>query len=302
MILVSGSGPQDRDESIADHKPFWVIADYLSRQGFAVLRYDDRGTAVSTGDFQAAVTEDFISDALSAWEFLATQPEIDPAKIGFLGHSEGSSVAISAAVKNERIPFLILMAGAGWDGRQIVVEQTVEMARRQGASTESLSTLRNLMDQHSQLVLKQANATEFSAQVDQLVTEYFEIEKVAEEQLTVTKVALGARLKELNSKWYRDFLERNPAAAIPQLKVPVLAVWGSEDVQVPAVGNRDAMQAAFAKTQSHALTRLEIFPGLNHLLQPCKTGLIDEYEAIETTIAPQVLESFSEFLRNVTAD
>ncbi len=302
IILISGSGPQDRDETIAEHQPFWVIADYLTRQGFAVLRYDDRGTGVSTGNHQSAVTADFISDALSAWTFLSTQAGVDAEKIGLLGHSEGSSIALSAAVQNPRIPFLILMAGAGWDGRQIVVEQTLEMARRQGASVTSLLALRTLMEQHSDLVLAQPEPTEFATQVDQLVDAYLESEKLTDDEREVTEAVLAGRLKELNSNWYRDFLQRLPSVEIPKLKIPMLAVWGSEDVQVPAEGNRQAMQAALERSQPHTLTRLEILPKLNHLLQPCQTGLIQEYGTIETTIAPVALEKFAEFLRSVTAE
>ncbi len=299
VILITGSGPQDRDETIVDHKPFWVIADHLARQGIAVLRYDDRGVGKSTGDFESAVTEDFIADAESAWNYLATQPQIDPSQIGFLGHSEGSSVAISVAAKNPKVAFLVLMAGAGWDGRKIVVEQTLEMARRQQTPEATMTALRAMMEQHSELVLRKSAKADYETQVDMIVDTFLEVAHVPADAEATAKAALSARLKQLNSAWYRDFLQRDPSKFLSQVQQPLLAVWGSEDVQVPATGNRDALQIAL-KSPPDPHTKLEILPGLNHLLQPCKTGLVDEYESIETTLAPAALREFSEFILQVT--
>ena len=299
VVLITGSGPQDRDETIVDHKPFLVIADHLARQGIAVLRYDDRGVAKSTGDFETALTDDFITDAESAWNYLANQPQIDPSKIGFLGHSEGSSVAIGVAAKNAKVAFLVLMAGAGWDGRKIVVEQTLEMARRQRTPEATMAALRTMMELHSDLALRNTNKAEYEQQLDAIVATFLDVVDVPADAEATSKAALTARLKQLNSAWYRDFLQRDPSKLLPQLKQPLLAVWGSEDVQVPATGNRDAMQEKLS-SPTNPLTKLEILPGLNHLLQPCKTGLVDEYEAIETTIAPSALTKFTDFILQVT--
>jgi hypothetical protein len=296
VVLITGSGPQDRDETILEHKPFLVIADHLARQGIAVLRYDDRGVGKSTGDFDSAVTEDFMADAESAWKFLAQHPQIDSSKIGMLGHSEGSSVAIGVASQNPKVAFLILMAGAGWDGRKIVVEQTLEMARRQKTPAATLAALQTLMEQHSDLALRNANAAEYEQEVDKIVAAFLAVADVPADAEATSKAALSGRLKQLNNAWYRDFLQRDPSKLLPQVKQPILAVWGSEDVQVPASGNRDSMQAALIST-SNPLNRLEILPGLNHLLQPCKTGMVDEYESIETTIAPLALTKFTEFIQ-----
>ena len=299
VVLITGSGPQDRDETILEHKPFLVIADHLARQGIAVLRYDDRGVAKSSGDFEAAVTEDFITDAESAWNFLAKHPQIDSSKIGLLGHSEGSSVAIGVAAKNVNIAFLVLMAGAGWDGRKIVVEQTLEMARRQNTPEKTLNALRTMMEQHSDLALRSTDKAEYEQEVDKIVAAFLGVADVPADAAATSKAALGARLKQLNNAWYRDFLQRDPTKLLPQVRQPILAIWGSEDVQVPAIGNRDSMQAALNAT-ANPLTKLEILPGLNHLLQPCKTGMVDEYETIETTIAPLALTKFSEFIVEAT--
>lgn len=299
VVLITGSGPQDRDETILEHKPFLVIADHLARQGIAVLRYDDRGVGKSTGDFDSAVTEDFMADAESAWKFLAQHPQIDSSKIGMLGHSEGSSVAIGVASQNPKVAFLILMAGAGWDGRKIVVEQTLEMARRQKTPAATLAALQTLMEQHSDLALRNANAAEYEQEVDKIVAAFLAVADVPADAEATSKAALSGRLKQLNNAWYRDFLQRDPSKLLPQVKQPILAVWGSEDVQVPASGNRDSMQAALIST-SNPLNRLEILPGLNHLLQPCKTGMVDEYESIETTIAPLALTKFTEFIQAAT--
>ena len=299
VVLITGSGPQDRDETIVEHKPFLIIADHLARQGIAVLRYDDRGVGKSSGDFETAVTGDFITDAESAWSYLSKQPQIDPTKIGFLGHSEGSSVAIGVAAKNPKVAFLVLMAGAGWDGRKIVVEQTLEMARRQKTPDLTMNALRSMMEQHSDLALRNINKVEYEQQVDLLVENFLDVADVPPDAKATSKAALSARLKQLNSAWYRDFLQRDPSKLLPLMKQPLLAVWGSEDVQVPAIGNRDSMQTALSST-ANPLTKLEILPGLNHLLQPCKSGLVDEYEAIETTIAPIALSKFAEFILQAT--
>ncbi len=300
VILISGSGPQDRNEALLDHQPFHVIADFLTKKGIAVLRYDDRGVGKSTGNFETAITSDFIEDAQAAWNFMAKHPQVDVTKIGLLGHSEGSSVAISVGAENPQVAFLVLMAGAGWDGRKIVVEQTVEMARRQETPQQALDALRDLMEAHSELVLSNPESDRFEEQVDAMVSKFFEASGIPAEAQGTPKAALSARLKQLKNAWYRDFLERDPSRLLPQIKQPVLAVWGSEDVQVLAVGNRDAMQAAMGENP-HPLTKLQILPGLNHLLQPCKTGLVDEYESIEMTIDPIALDMFAEFILKATA-
>ena len=300
VVLISGSGPQDRNESLLDHQPFNVLADFLTRKGIAVLRYDDRGVGKSSGDFDAAVTDDFIADAESAWRFVSKIPEVDGSKIGLLGHSEGSSVAISVSAKNPNVAFLVLMAGAGWNGRQIVVEQTVEMAKRQGSSSKILDALRALMEEHSDLVLANVDELKYSARVDEIVAKFLEDSGVPDEARATGSAQLTTRFKQLSNAWYRDFLTRDPSEWLPQIKQPVLAVWGSEDTQVPAVGNRDAMQTAMGNNLN-PLTKLQILPGLNHLLQPCKTGLVDEYESIETTIDPAALDLFAEFILQVTS-
>lgn len=301
VILISGSGPQDRNESLLDHQPFGVIADFLSRKGIAVLRYDDRGVGKSTGDFAAAVTDDFIADASAAWEFLAKQPQVDSAKIGLLGHSEGSSVAISVGAENSRVAFLVLMAGAGWDGRKIVVEQTVEMAKRQQSNAKALDALRAMMETHSEVVLQNLETEKFEARVDEIVATFLDDSDIPEDSRELAKESLSARLKQLSNAWYRDFLTRDPSQTLPKVKRPILAVWGSEDVQVPATGNRDAMKSAIGSSP-HPLTKLEILPGMNHLLQPCKTGLVDEYESIEVTIDPVALEMFADFILKATGN
>jgi uncharacterized protein len=296
VVLLTGSGPQDRDESLADHKPFLIIADFLARRGVAVLRFDDRGVARSTGDFAAATTEDFTSDALSAWKYLASQVKLAPSKIGMLGHSEGSSFALSSAAKNPEIGFLILMAGAAWDGKRIVVEQAVLMAEKSGSSKTTLDALRHLLDKHCDLVLAKPDAEDFKKNTEKLVDQYIQVAEVPKDQIEPARAAMIARFLQLNGEWYRDFLVRDPSHLVPSLKLPIFALWGSLDLQVPAEGNRGTMQDALKKGTPHPLTQLEILQNANHLLQPCKTGLIDEYSSVETTISPAALEKFATFI------
>ncbi len=299
VVLLTGSGPQDRDESIADHKLFWVIADYLARRGIAVLRFDDRGVGKSTGKFATATTEDFVTDATSAWKFLAAQVLLPNEKIGLLGHSEGSSVALEVATKNPNVGFLILMAGAAWDGRRIVVEQAVLMSERAGSPKETVDALRKLLESHCDLVAQNPSADEFKTKTEQLVDEYIKVANIPDDQKEPSRAAMVLRFLQLNGPWYRDFLTRDPARLLPELKQPIFAAWGSLDLQVPAEGNMASMKAGLEKGTPHPKTKLRILSKLNHLMQPCTTGLMDEYEAIETTISPEALEQFSAFIDSV---
>lgn len=301
IVLISGEGPQDRDETLADHKPFAVIADYLARQQIAVLRFDERGVGRSTGRYATAVAEDFISDAISAWHQLRKQITLPSSKIGMYGHGEGATVVLTATAQQPDIGFLVLVAGTGWTGRRLAIEQTILLAQKQGSGKETTSALRQLLEKHSDLVLANLNAADFKSQLDALISSYLKSAEIPAGQAATARAVLGGRLGQLNTPLYRDYLNRNPANLLPQLKQPMLAIWGSEDLQIPAQGNRDAMQDALGKGKPHPLTKLEVLPKLNHLLQPCKTGQIDEYDSIEITIDPQALRLFAQFILDAAA-
>lgn len=299
-VLITGSGPQDRDESIANHKPFWVMADHLARQGIAVLRYDDRGVGKSTGDFSQAVTDDFVSDARSAWLWLSQQPGIDARRIGLIGHSEGAAFATAVAATNELVAYVVMLAGAAWDGKRTVVEQSLEMARRQGESEEKLKALETFTIALCDLMLRDDGTTSIKPAISKIVSDYIQAIRIPEEQRGSVTDALEKQLTQLNSPWYRDFLKRDPTEPLKAMRQPMLALWGSEDVQVLAEGNRQSLQAALESSASSAVRKLVVIPGLNHLFQPCTTGLLVEYGTIETTLAPEVLEQVAGFIKEAT--
>ncbi len=298
VVLVSGSGPQDRDETIAGHKPFWILADQLARHGIAVLRYDDRGFGRSTGDFAKAVTEDFVSDARSAVDWLAKQPGIDAKRIGIIGHSEGAAIATEIAATDENIALVVLLGGAGLNGKQIVVGQSLEMARRGRESAANLKALEAFITAQCDLVIFDDGTRDLTDTRRKIIADYIEAVRVPEAQRGEITDALERQFAQV-SPWYRGFLKRDPAVPLRTLKQPVLAIWGAEDVQVPAAANKQAMANALEANPHKSRRELVIVPSLNHLLQPCKTGLPSEYGTIETTIDSQVLARIAVFCESM---
>ena len=288
VALITGSGPQDRDETVAGHRPFLVLADHLTRQGIAVLRYDDRGVGASTGDFAQATSEDFARDALAATAYLKTRPEIDAEKIGLLGHSEGGLVAPMAATQSDDVAFLVLLAPPGVTGEEILYAQGALIARAEGASD---STIQNNQAQQERLftALKQA-ADSAQAAAD--------VRRVLEES-GLPAEAVEAQAEQVTSPWFRYFLTHDPAPVLEQIKVPVLALFGENDLQVPAETNRAAVEAALQAGGNEAY-KVEVLPGLNHLFQTSETGAVSQYSQIEETMAAAALGAVAAWIQEQT--
>ncbi len=298
VVLISGSGPQDRDETIAGHKPFWILADHIARHGIAVLRYDDRGVGHSTGEFTKAVTEDLISDARSAIAWLRTQPGIQANRIGIIGHSEGGAIATEIAVADEQIAIVIALGSAALNGKHIVVKQSVEIARREGESPAKLKALEAFITSQCDLVIEDDGTRDLQNARNKHIADYIQAVHVPEDQRGAIADALEKQFSQI-SPWYRGFLKRDPAVPLKIMKQPILAIWGSKDVQVSAQENSDAMARALDSNPHQPKRELVIVPDLNHLLQPCTTGLPSEYGSIETTMDPHVLARIAIFCESL---
>jgi fermentation-respiration switch protein FrsA (DUF1100 family) len=283
VVLITGSGAQDRDESLLGHKPFLVLSDYLTRHGIAVLRADDRGTAKSTGDFATATTADFATDAEAGIAYLKTRPEIDHNKIGLIGHSEGGAIAPMIAARNKDVAFIVMMAGTGVPGDQILVAQGEAIAIASGKSPADAA--KNAAKEKEMLTLVETEK-------DQAVLEKELKEKMAGD---LPEAQIGIQIKQVTSPWFRYFLTYDPATALRKVTCPVLAINGSLDKQVLPNQNLPAIRKALQESGNKQY-EVDELPGLNHLFQTAKTGSPAEYSQIEETISPVALEKLSTWI------
>lgn len=302
VVLITGSGPQDRDEALMGHRPFLVLADALARKGIAVLRCDDRGVAGSGGTYATATTRDFATDAEAELAWLAAVPEVDPARIGFVGHSEGgliapiASVELDAKADGPRSAFLVLLAGTAVPGADILKEQNARILLAARAAPEVIAPIKAA---HAALVdaaVAGKPDTELLPLAKALVSEQLKAQKVDLSTLPAGTLDAQAAtaVKQMSTPWMRQFLVLDPREWLRKVRVPVLALNGSLDVQVAAEQNVPAMQAALKDAGVPATVVVE--PELNHLFQPATTGGADEYAVIATTIDPRVLATVADWV------
>lgn len=293
VVLIAGSGPIDRDESMYGHKPFWVLADHLTRKGIAVLRFDKRGIGQSTGDFASATTVDFARDATAGIEYLKSRKEIDAAKIGLIGHSEGGIIAPMIAAKSEDVAFIVLMAGPGVNGEKILYEQGALMQRANGVDEETIELQRKLQEKVFAIVKSEPDPALTVSKLTQAIGQYWE--DLPEEQRKIANLDASTVANEFNSPWMRYFLTHDPSSDLRQVKAPVLAIAGELDLQVPPKQNLPVIAKALQDGGNRDHTVMEL-PKLNHVFQTCKTGLVTETANSEETIAPQALETISSWI------
>ncbi len=281
IVMVTGSGPQNRDEEMLDHKPFAVIADYLARNGVASLRYDDRGTGESKGDFLKATTYTFKDDAKSGMEFLKKMKGIG--KIGLLGHSEGGTIAFMLAA--EKVPdFIISLAGLAESGKEGLLKQNELILDQSGITGE---TKENCMTLISRL---------FDIQIEQNksgVCKPIDIDSLAKATGKVVPPSIITSLKstqKIRTPWFDTLITINPQTFLSKIKCPVLAINGDKDTQVEAGANIGIIKKNIPKAETH------VMPGLNHLMQHCETGEMAEYDSIRETISPEVLDLILSFI------
>jgi pimeloyl-ACP methyl ester carboxylesterase len=283
VVLITGSGAQDRDESLMGHRPFLVLSDHLTRHGIAVLRADDRGVGKSGGSFASATTADFATDVEAAVAYLQSRSEIDRRKIGLVGHSEGGVIAPMIAARRTDVAYIVLMAGTGVPGDEIIVAQSVLIAQASGLSREQAERNGALQKELLTLVRQEQDATVLEQKLRQRLGG------------SIPEAQLGAQIKAVTGPWYRYFIAYDPGPALKQVRCPVLVLNGELDLQVPPKQNLPAIRAALEAGGNKSFEIVE-FPGLNHLFQSAKTGGVAEYAQIEETIAPAVLEKISAWI------
>lgn len=296
VVLISGSGPQNRDEELFGHKPFLVLSDYLTRNGIAVLRFDDRGTFASKGNFKTATSLDFASDVEAAVLFLQSRKEINTKKIGLIGHSEGGIIAPMVAASSKDIGFIVLLAGTGIPGGQLLLLQQELIGRASGVSEAELQSSKKINEGAFDLITKSTNVealkTELTGYIKRSLKEDTSMQKP--EGMTEDEF-IEKQVQQITSPWMLYFIKHDPAITLQKVKCPVLAVNGEKDLQVPPEINLKAIKTALGKGGNTKVTAREL-PGLNHLFQECTTGSPDEYAKIDQTMSPIALEVVAKWI------
>jgi hypothetical protein len=285
------------------HKPFLILADYLTRRGIAVLRADDRGVGGSKGDAAQATSEDFADDALAGVEYLKTRRQIDPKQIGLIGHSEGG---IIAPLANQKSPFafMVLMAGTAVNGREVLLEQIALIAKADGAGETEIAEAVASQKQAYTLIGRPDGEKEIEKMIADQVRA--SLAKMAPEQRRAVtdpgvyvQSATAAQMAVLHSPWFRHFLDYDPAPALEMVKCPVLALFGERDTQVSPKQNMPAMEKAFQKGGNRDVT-FKVFPEANHLFQKARTGSPSEYASLEKAFIPGFLDTISSWILEKT--
>jgi fermentation-respiration switch protein FrsA (DUF1100 family) len=296
VLLITGSGAQDRDETILGHKPFLVLADYLTRRGIAVLRVDDRGVGDSSGKVSDATSADFADDVLAGVAFLKGRQDINAAQIGLIGHSEGGIIAPLVASRSRDIAFIVLLAGTGLRGDEILYLQGAAILKVSGADADQLKRQKILQERMFAVVRQEkdkvAAEQKLRAAIDDLIAN---LGKEGKTELKDALPALEGQIQMVLTPWFRHFLDYDPRPSLRKVSCPVLALNGEKDLQVDAGANLAAIAAALKEAGNKDVTTREL-PKLNHLFQTCKTGAVSEYGAIEETIAPMALEAISTWI------
>jgi pimeloyl-ACP methyl ester carboxylesterase len=288
VVLVSGSGPEDRNETILGHQPFLVLADYLTRRGFAVLRYDDRGVGQSKGTFKDATTADFTTDAQAAMAYLRTRPDIRPRQVALMGHSEGGLIGWQAAAQPGGPDLLVSLAGPGVPGDAILLRQQADMARAGGADSASIG--RNFRLHRA--LFAELHRQPAALPADQLAAKLVAI--MPQQSDASTEPARMALAKTYTAPWMRAFLYLDPATYLAKVKCPVLALNGANDLQVAADQNLPAIERGLRAAHNTDVT-IKTLPQLNHLFQTDPTAT-SRYASIEETFAPSALQVIGDWL------
>jgi len=285
VVLISGSGPNERDEVVFGHRVFMVLADQLTRRGVAVLRYDKRGLGKSSGEYVSATSADFADDAEGGFAYLKTRPELQVAHIGLIGHSEGGMIAPMVASRNPGVDFVVLLAGPAVDGCKLVTEQVRSLVLASGADQAAADHKADMQRELLELIASGADTDKVS--------------ELLRRQIGASSLspAMQQQVAALMSPWYRFMLTYDPAPALRKLKCPVLALIGDKDVQVPAAQNLPVTRTALAANRQ---ATVEEIAGINHIFQTAKTGLPAEYGGIEETMSPAVMEKVATWILHTT--
>ncbi len=296
VVLISGSGPQNRDEELMGHKPFWIIADHFSRNGIAVLRYDDRGVAYSQGDFSKATSADFATDAAAAVKFLKYNPKINPDKIGFCGHSEGGMVAPLAAAGSDEYAFLVLMAGPGQNIVDLLLLQSELISKAMGETSEDIKEGNRVNKKIYAIVTGEGSTAERKTALRAMLEkEYQSLSKEDQKEQGPFEDSYAGIEAQMFNPWMEYFLKYEPSTYLKQVSCPVLAINGEKDLQVAPKENLTAIAAALEAGPCKDYTTKEL-KGLNHLFQESETGAPSEYGELKQTFAPEALELMTKWI------
>ena len=297
VVLISGSGPQDRDESLALHKPFALIADRLTKAGIVVLRYDDRGVAKSEGNFSIATTFDFANDARAAINWLKNQPFVDKNNIGVIGHSEGGIIAFYLASKEKNLKFAIALAGVTIPCDQLLALQIKKMMELYDMPTQITEAYYNFNLQALQIIKTETN-DKWKNILDSLFNENFNnIDSSLLSKYNIDKSLINQLIFSYNNPWIKTFINIDPSDYLKNLKCNTLALFGSKDVQVPAVENEEMFKQIAMCKKKNCVVESMTFEGLNHLFQHANTGSTEEYALIEETMSDDVLEKIINWIQ-----
>lgn len=296
VILISGSGQQDRNAEIFGHKPFLVIADYLTRNGIGVLRLDDRGVGKSGGDPSTSTSLNFASDTEAAFQFLKKNPIVNAKKIGLIGHSEGGMIAPIVAAKNPSFQFIVLLAAPGIPCDELLLEQSYLIGKSSGMNETELMETKKINQQIYTAVKSEKSNEAVLAELESIFFEMYKNDtafNTLEEK--DKKTVVQQQISPLLTPWYRYFIRYRPEVNLEKITCPVLVLNGEKDLQVPPQANVEGIKNSLIKAKNKSVTT-KIYPNLNHLFQECKTGSVEEYGTIEQTFSPQVLQDVKDWI------
>ena len=305
-VFVSGSGGQDRDETMLGHKPFQVLADQLARLGIATLRYDDRGVGLSNGDQAAGTSKDFANDAEGAARFLKTAANIKRTKIGFIGHSEGALIAPMVAARNPDVAFVVMLAGPGVPGKDVILKQSEAIMKAMKASPAEIKKSRDsqlkIIAAVDAVVRKNPSNPDpnklvaaLKKETDALIAALPLADRIEAQK---NRAMVDAQVQQFATPWFRYFLNYDPRTALRKVKVPVLVMNGDKDLQVIASQNVPEVEKAL-RTGGNKRVTVRLMPGLNHFFQHAVTGSPQEYGTIDETFAPEAIKEIGAFIRSV---
>lgn len=297
VILISGSGPQNRDSEILGHKPFLVWADYLAKNGIGSFRYDERGVGESSGKYSVADLNDFYSDAQSVVKTINKRKEV--ASVGVLGHSEGGIIAPWLGSNSKEISFVVMLAAPGVPVTELMAEQRKLIYEIMGESDEDILFSNNLFKKIDELVLNLENKNLLADSLKKLIISVLDSSENPEHKDKILRDNITENtIPKVSSPWYKSFIAINPATYLSKIKQPVLAINGDKDLQVASYQNIPAIEKALKEGKCKNY-KTKIYPGLNHLFQQCETGMVDEYGAIEETVNPQVLKDVATWINEL---
>jgi hypothetical protein len=301
VLLITGSGPQDRDEAVFGHRPFLILSDYLTRRGIAVLRVDDRGVGGSTGHNDQSTTMDFVGDVLTGVAFLKAQKEIDLHRVGLIGHSEGGIIAPMAASRSNDVAFIVMMAGTGLTGEQILYLQGERIGQAQGSPAVRLASERSLQERMFTIVKQEKDPAVAKKRLHDALAETFRKMSSTEKKAIGDnpEAWISAQTEAVLSPWFRYFLTLDPRHYLEKVRCPVLAINGEFDLQVPPKENLPAIEKALKAAGNKDYTIREL-PGLNHLFQTCTAATSIHYTQIEETLSPLALQTIGDWIEKHT--